>query len=316
MGEDRIRRLQRLAHRVADTYQDIGGINRIGETELPSLSRVESLLQLLLSVVFPGYFGGRVSPRTDMEAYVVSRVDTVFVDLSEIVARTLKFCLREGLQPPRPLPVAADADEDAICAAAEKVALEYLEGLPAVREILKTDVQAAFIGDPAAVSPDEVILCYPGTLAVAVHRLAHPLYELGIPFVPRVMNEWAHSRTGTDIHPGADIGPSFFIDHATGVVIGETTEIGEGVKLYQGVTLGALSFPRRPDGTLAKGGKRHPTIEDGVTIYAGATILGGETVIGRDAVIGGGCWITRSVPAGARVTASSEYNGARPDPGI
>jgi len=163
-------------------------------------------------------------------------------------------------------------------------------------------VQAAYEGDPAAINTDEVILCYPGTFAIAVHRLAHPLYNLGVPLIPRIMNEWAHHRTGVDIHPGARIGPRFFIDHGTGVVIGETTDIGTGVKIYQGVTLGALSFPRNPDGSLVKGGKRHPTIEDEVTIYANATILGGDTVIGAGATIGGGTWLVSTVSPGAKVT--------------
>jgi serine O-acetyltransferase len=149
---------------------------------------------------------------------------------------------------------------------------------------------------------EEVILCYPGVAAITVHRLAHPLYRAGVPLLPRIMSEWAHRLTGVDIHPGATIGRSFFIDHGSGVVIGETTTIGDRVKIYQGVTLGALSFPRNPDGTLVKGGKRHPDIGDKVTIYAGATILGGNTVIGPGAVIGGGTWITESVGAGERVT--------------
>ncbi|MBK8166812.1 MAG: hypothetical protein IPK64_12790 [bacterium] len=170
-----------------------------------------------------------------------------------------------------------------------------------IRELAAGDVRAAFEGDPAAGSWEEVILCYPGVLAVTVHRLAHPLHGLGVPLLPRMVSEWAHRQTGIDIHPGAEIGPEFFIDHGTGVVIGETTRIGAGVKIYQGVTLGALSFPRNPDGSLVKGGRRHPTIGDGVTIYASATILGGGTEIGAGAVIGGGTWITSSVPAGGRI---------------
>ena len=303
MDEERAARLRELSRRIAGTYQSYGGINRIGERELPSQTRVEELLRTLLAVAFPGFFGGRVSARTDMEAFVASRIDSVFVEMSEIVSRTLRFCQREKVFSSLPLPVAAEAAVDEVQVVAERIVLEYLEQLPSVREILKTDVQAAFDGDPAAISPDEVIICYPGTLAIAVHRLAHPLYLLGVPFVPRIMAEWAHSRTGTDIHPGAKIGSYFFIDHATGVVIGETTEIGERVKIYQGVTLGALSFPLGDDGLPVKGGKRHPTIEDAVTIYAGATILGGATVIGGGAVIGGGCWITGSVAAGVKVTA-------------
>ena len=177
--------------------------------------------------------------------------------------------------------------------------------MPELRKILALDVQAAYDGDPACKSLDEVIFCYPGLEAVTVYRLAHILHGLGVPLVPRMMTEWAHSRTGIDIHPGAQIGRYFFIDHGTGVVIGETTEIGEWVKLYQGVTLGALSFAADAEGNLVRGKKRHPTIEDRVVIYANATILGGETVIGRGSVIGSSVWLTRSVAAGTTVTMES-----------
>jgi len=299
MSEDCADRLQKLAGEIVGTYQGTGGINRIGDTELPSQSRVDAVLSRLLTVVYPGYHGGRISARSCMETFVASNLDAVFVELSTIIENTLSFCSHEAVHTPHPLPVPRE-DED-VRDAAERTAIEYLAGLPALRELVKSDVEAAFEGDPAAVSRDEVILCYPGLLAVTVHRLAHPLYRLGLPFVPRIMNEWAHARTGTDIHPGATIGPSFFIDHATGVVIGETTEIGARVKVYQGVTLGALSFRKSADGSLVKGGKRHPTIGDDATIYANATILGGETVVGRGAVIGGGCWVTKSVPAGATI---------------
>jgi serine O-acetyltransferase len=192
-------------------------------------------------------------------------------------------------------------DENRFAAAAGFVTMAFLAELAEIRKLLDKDVQAAFEGDPAATNTEEIILCYPGIRAIAVHRLAHPLHRMGVPLLPRIMSEWAHQLSGVDIHPGARIGEYFFIDHGTGVVIGETTLIGNRVKIYQGVTLGALSFPRHPDGTLVKGGKRHPTIGDGVTIYANATILGGETVIGSGAVIGGGTWITESVPEGGRV---------------
>jgi serine O-acetyltransferase len=167
--------------------------------------------------------------------------------------------------------------------------------------LLATDVQAAYDGDPACKSLDEVIFCYPGLEAITVYRLAHVLYQLDIPFVPRMMTEWAHSRTGIDIHPGASIGAHFFIDHGTGVVIGETTEIGEHVKLYQGVTLGALSFATDGEGNLVRGHKRHPTLEDRVVVYANATILGGNTVVGHDAVVGSSVWLTRSITPNATV---------------
>ncbi len=300
MGNDCSERLQTLAKRIMDTYETSGGINRIGEAELPSQARVERVLSRLLTIMFPGYHGGRISAKACMETVVAAALDEVFVELSTIVETTLAFCDRAEVHAAVPLP--EPEGDETLREVAERVTVAYLGELPAIRELVKGDVQAAYEGDPAATSRDEVILCYPGLLAVAVHRLAHPLYLLGVPFVPRIMNEWAHGRTGTDIHPGARIGPGFFIDHATGVVIGETTDIGARVKVYQGVTLGALSFRRAEDGSLVKGGKRHPTLEDDVTIYANATILGGDTVIGRGAVIGGGCWVTRPVPAGTTLT--------------
>ena len=306
MGDDASRRRD-LARRILETYEAGGGINRIGEAELPSHARVDMLLARLLRIIFPGYHGGRIDARADMETVVSAELDAVFTELSGMIETTLAYCARHPVHAEVPLPEPEAGERPADTA--ERLTRAYLDGLPAVRDLVKGDVQAAYEGDPAASSRDEVILCYPGLLAVTVHRLAHPLYRLGVPFLPRIMNEWAHGRTGTDIHPGARIGPAFFIDHATGVVIGETTEIGARVKVYQGVTLGALSFRRAPDGSLVKGGKRHPTIEDEATIYANATILGGDTVIGRGAVIGGGCWVTRSVPAGATLTTHTHANG-------
>jgi serine O-acetyltransferase len=184
---------------------------------------------------------------------------------------------------------------------AEAATNALLDALPSIRATLDEDALAAYEGDPAATSTAEVVICYPGFFAIAVHRIAHALHLAGVPIIPRVMSEYAHSKTGIDIHPGASIGPGFFIDHGTGVVIGETCTIGRRVKLYQGVTLGARSFPKNPDGTLVKGKKRHPDVEDDVVIYAGATVLGGETVIGKGAVIGASVWITSSVPPGTKV---------------
>ena len=185
---------------------------------------------------------------------------------------------------------------------AEALAAEFVAALPEVKRLVASDVEAAYEGDPAATSPMEVIMAYPGLYAVSVHRLAHVLYRLKVPIIPRVMSELAHSKTGIDIHPGATIGERFFIDHGTGVVIGETTVIGRNVKLYQGVTLGALSFDKDPaTGALVKGIKRHPNVEDNVVIYAGATILGGETTIGHDSEIGGNVWLKDSVPPNTRV---------------
>jgi serine O-acetyltransferase len=308
MDNDTTRRLARVADELTAGYEGAGGVNRIGDTELPSRARVETVLRRLLALAFPGYFGGSIDERASVDIFVSGHLDALFVELSGLVARTVRFSSGHGL--PAPCTAADGDDPDAL---AERITLEYLAELPAVRELIKTDVQAAYEGDPAATSPVEVVLCYPGLLAVAVHRLAHPLQRCGVPFIPRVMNEWAHARTGTDIHPGAEIGPRFFIDHATGVVVGETTVIGERVKLYQGVTLGALSIRHDDSGRVVRGAKRHPTIEDDVTVYANATILGGETVIGRGAVIGGGCWVTASVPAGARVVTDTRTKGGNPD---
>jgi serine O-acetyltransferase len=176
-----------------------------------------------------------------------------------------------------------------------------LAKLPSIRRTLLSDVQAAFDGDPAASGLDEVILAYPGLLAVTVYRVAHELYVMNVPLMPRIMSEWAHTNTGADIHPGAKIGASFFIDHATGIVVGETSELGDSVKLYQGVTLGALSHPKDERGRVIRGTKRHPTVENGVTLYAHATVLGGQTVVGEGSVIGGSVFLTKSVPKGAKV---------------
>ena len=185
---------------------------------------------------------------------------------------------------------------------AKAVVAQFVARLPEVKRLVETDVQAAYEGDPAATSPMEVVMAYPGLYAVTIHRLAHELYNLKVPIIPRIMSELAHSKTGIDIHPGATIGERFFIDHGTGVVVGETTVIGKNVKLYQGVTLGAKSFQKDPEtGALVKGIKRHPNVEDNVVIYAGATILGGDTTIGHDSEIGGSVWLIESVPPNSRV---------------
>jgi serine O-acetyltransferase len=314
---ERSRRLWELAGRVAGTYRRDGVINRIGEKDLPSQATIVRILDRLLAVVFPGYHGDLVPRDADLRLFAASHLDRLHADLTAVLEQTLRFSGRHGCScaalwaesgggdVPQGDAVAAvaggDLPEREIPRLAHRLALEYLDHVPDIRAVVRTDVEAAYAGDPAAQSHDEIILCYPGVLATAVHRLAHPLHRMGVPLIPRIMSEWAHHRSGVDIHPGARIGESFFIDHGTGTVVGETTVIGDRVKLYQGVTLGALSFPRNPDGSLVKGGKRHPTVEDEVTVYAGATILGGETVVGRGAVIGGGAWITASVAAGAKI---------------
>lgn len=291
-----------VAARFVASYGRDYGINRIGEKNLPAPADIVSILGELLALMYPGYHGRPVAAGEDLEELVERRLRRVEGLLTDMIARTLHFCARGECSCRATWTGAGfDGDPQSIREVAGNLVRCYLDELPAVRDLLALDVRAAFEGDPAATSNEEIILCYPGVFAISVHRLSHPLFCLGVPLIPRIMSEWAHHRTGADIHPGAKIKERFFIDHATGVVIGETSRIGERVKIYQGVTLGAISFPRNPDGTLVKGGNRHPTIGDRVTIYANATILGGETVVGDGAVIGGGAWITQSVPAGARV---------------
>ncbi len=258
---------------------------------LPSRSVVVGIVEDLRSVLFPGYFGNADLCRSSMMFHVGATLDSLFRKLNEQVRRGLCFACEE--------------EDFADCAACEDKAIEisreFLARLPKVQRLLATDVWAAFQGDPAASSPDEAVFCYPGVQALALFRLAHELYKLGVPLIPRMITEHAHSITGIDIHPGAKVGESFFIDHGTGVVIGETSEIGDRVRLYQGVTLGAKSFPLDDDGHPVKNVPRHPRVEDDVIIYAGATILGRVT-IGRGAVIGGNVWVARDVAAGARIT--------------
>jgi serine O-acetyltransferase len=257
---------------------------------LPSRDTLIAMVEDLRSVLFPGYFGMNEVTRENMSFYVGSTLDRVLRDMQVQVQRG--YCFICDLEEP-------DCDE---CRQrALKTTRTFMSRLPEIRRVLATDVQAAYEGDPAATCPDEAIFCYPGMLAITNYRLAHELHKLEVPLLPRIITEHAHSITGVDIHPGATIGEHFFIDHATGVVIGETTEIGKRVRIYQGVTLGAKSFPLDEDGKPIKGIPRHPLVEDDVIIYGGATILGRVT-IGKGSVIGGNVWLTRSVPPGSRVT--------------
>ena len=256
---------------------------------IPSSEKVVEVIQRTRRLLFPGYFDGQVLDANRIEYAVGMEVTDLFETLSQLIALSIRHdCQRYQL-------VCTHCQERG-----QEEAVRFLEALPEIREVLTTDVQAAYDGDPAARTIDEVVISYPGALAVTVHRIAHRLWQQQVPLVPRMMSEYAHSITGIDIHPGASIGSSFFIDHGTGVVIGETTSIGKRVRLYQGVTLGALSLPKEEVNRL-RGAKRHPTIEDDVTIYSGATVLGGKTVIGAGSVISGNVWITQSVPPGTRV---------------
>ena len=265
-----------------------------GEEPLPQKREVIAIVRGLQEVIYPGYYGDQSLYREYLHGHLGDQLFVLSRRLEGEVCRAVAAGCRKpgGGQVPR-----SQAD-------AREVVTTFFEELPDVMELIAADVEAAYTGDPAATCLEEIILAYPGVKAVFTYRIAHLLHGLGVPLVPRIMTEFAHNETGVDIHPGAAIGRDFFIDHGTGVVIGETTVIGDRVKLYQGVTLGALSFPRDQGGTLVRGTKRHPTLEDDVVVYAGATILGGDTLVGRGSVIGGNVWLTTSVPADSRVTLS------------
>lgn len=279
-----------LVVRICETYSDGNGINHNEGCNLPRESEILHILHNLLEIIFPG-FGSLVPQSAANLKYMVGEIlSSCRVELCDAVARAFRYNCRIYSHP------------GCNCAEASSEAVSYLlNSLPEIRTLVKQDIQAAFDGDPAAKTLDEIVLSYPGVKALTIHRLAHCLYEKKVPLIPRMMSEYAHRITGIDIHPGAVIGRSVFIDHGTGVVIGETAEIGSGVKIYQGVTLGALSFPKDSLGKIIKGAKRHPTIEDDVTIYAGATILGAIT-IGKGSLIGGNVWITENVEPGTKIS--------------
>jgi len=276
---------QQLVQKLLESYQTIGAINHIDGVNLPSKEAISRITQELLHLVFPGFYNPQEFHSTECDKYILLALERVSSFLETETRKSLEYSYQ------------LESKKGDIAATATGMVEEFLATLPAIRSLLKHDVAAAFDGDPAAKSYEEIILAYPCIEAIAVQRMAHELYERGVPLIPRMMTEWAHSRTGIDIHPGTTIGTHFFIDHGTGVVVGETALIGNYVKLYQGVTLGAKSFKRDDEGRIVKGGKRHPTIEDNVTIYAGATILGGDTVIGEGSVIGGNVWLLESIPA-------------------
>ncbi len=279
-------KLPELTERIVKTYDEVGTINHLDHCPLPSFDVVISVCEDLKEILYPGYRRREGLHRGNVAYHVGDLVDGLHDKL------TVQICRALGHEAGGKCDGTDQQDFEAM---GQAKTLAFLDQLPALRARLAKDVQAAYDGDPACKNLDEVIFCYPGLEAVTVYRLAHLLHELEIPFIPRMMTEWAHRRTGIDIHPGATIGDYFCIDHGTGVVLGETCERGEHVKLYQGVTLGALSFPTDSEGNLVRGQKRHPTIEDGVVIYAQATILGGRTVIGAGAVVASNVWLTRSI---------------------
>jgi serine O-acetyltransferase len=270
-------------------------MQHIGSYELPSTEQVGRVLEQCRALLFPGFVGGSVArlPRTELRILIRERLDELKNGLRRQVYRAVHHAQQRnaGTNDPDCLECAAVADD---------ITSRFVARLPELRAQIALDVRAAYEGDPAASDLDEILFCYPGTYAISVYRIAHALHIEGATLIPRIMTEVAHERTGIDIHPAARIGRSFFIDHGTGVVVGETTQIGDRVRLYQGVTLGALTVPKGAERPPC-GSKRHPTLEDDVVIYANATILGGDTVIGRGAVIGGNAWVTTSVAAGSRV---------------
>jgi serine O-acetyltransferase len=287
-------RLPDLVDRILASYTTAEQTHHIDKQYLPSRNAIVEALEMLLEVMYPGYFG-----RRNLTSHnVVYHVGELLPRIGEILHREIyhSFCFLDEIE--GKAPVGGDDCRER----AREMVVRFLEMLPEIRALLADDVQAAFDGDPAAVHPAEAILCYPGVLAISVHRLAHVLHLLGVPWVPRVMSEWSHGQTGIDIHPGAIIGRRCFIDHGTGVVIGETAELGDNVKVYQGVTLGALSFPKDERGRLIRGHKRHPTVANNVTLYANAIVLGGDTTVGDSAVVGGSVFLTSTIPSGCTVT--------------
>ncbi|MBI4966108.1 MAG: serine acetyltransferase [Desulfomonile tiedjei] len=297
-------RLKAAVAQIARSCRDERTVDHVGTALIPSKDEIIRIMDVLQDLLFPGYFGRQELTHGTLEFHLGNEMLILFELLSAQIARSIRHECRRM---------------DSLCVQCiqqgREEALVFLEKMPRLREMLSMDVKAHYDGDPAAKSLDEIVFCYPGLYAIFVYRVAHEFFGRDIPLMPRIMTEHAHSRTGIDIHPGARIGTDFFIDHGTGVVIGETTEIGNRVRIYQGVTLGALSVPRESEGgNSLRGKKRHPTIEDDVTIYAQATILGGATVIGARCVIGGNVWLTSSVAPDTTVLIETPRHVFREDP--
>ena len=282
------KKIQDLVGKIAQTYQDDKGINFIDVSNLPVRDKIIEILDLLIELLFPGYTGRRTVTKSNVHFIVIDILYHIYTELSEQIERAYKYQCR--LQ---------NCGTGACRAMAEEATLHLLAQLPTIREMLKGDVGAAFEGDPAAKSHEEIVISYPCITAIATYRIAHELYLKEVPLIPRIMSECAHAKTGIDVHPGATIGRNFFIDHGTGVVIGETSVIGDNVRFYQGVSLIAMRIPQKAQSI--RGAKRHPTVEDDVTIYAEATIMG-DVTIGKGSVIGGNVWIRKSVPPGTTVS--------------
>lgn len=279
--------MEKLVTSILESYKDYPIISNIDSDNHLNREIIIELLENIRRILFPGYLSQKKLRGDSVEYYVGSLLEDIRYNLVKQTKKALRYVSGTSLSE-------EEAREKAL-----EITEKFLQRIPAIRAMLAKDVQAAYDGDPAAYNTDEVIFSYPGVFAISVNRIAHELFVLGVPMLPRIMTEYAHNLTGIDIHPGATIGEYFFIDHGTGVVVGETTEIGNNVKIYQGVTLGALSTR---GGQILRGNKRHPTLKDNVTVYSGASILGGETVIGEGAVIGSNAFITSSVPDHTRVS--------------
>lgn len=282
--------LDELVQEINNNYEEIELLNALGKRRLPDRDRIIVIIKAIRRLMFPGYFGQRAFEKTNTHYFAGEMLSSIIEELKKQII--IAFSYDEKI----------DRNDPDLIKRAEQISYEFAAQFPEIQRKLMTDVQAGYDGDPASLSKEAIIFSYPGFNAIFVYRIAHELYLRKVPFIPRIMTEYAHSRTGIDINPGAVIGEYFFIDHGTGVVIGETTEIGKNVKLYQGVTLGALSTRK---GQLLEGVKRHPTIRDNVTIYSNSTILGGQTVIGANSTIGGNAFITESVAPNTRVSVES-----------
>lgn len=285
-------RINKLTKNIISDYVENRTIDEVKPFDHPDDGAIKDIVESLRKIIFPGYFRNKNYRVYTLRNNMGMLIEDVIFKLIRQISIVLRYDEKY-----------VDHTENFIAEKAEEIAFEFMNRIPKIREFIETDVQAAYDGDPAAYNKDEIIYSYPGLYAILVNRIAHELFLLEVPLIPRIMTEYAHSKTGIDIHPGASIGKYFFIDHGTGIVIGETTIIGNNVKIYQGVTLGALSTR---GGQSLKNKKRHPTIEDNVTIYSGASILGGETVVGKDVVIGGNAFITKSVPEGAKVSIKNQ----------
>ncbi len=280
--------VNRLIESIIVDYEQGRDIDIVETFMPPNKDDIIKIIDQIRSIIFPGYYKNKNYRIYTVRNNLSMQLEDVLYNLSNQISIVLKY-----------LPEYSEKEERELLYEGEKLTLRFLERIKNIRELIQGDLQAAYDGDPAAFNKPEIIYSYPGLFAIMVNRIAHELYLLGVPLIPRIMTEYAHTQTGIDIHPGATLGKYFFIDHGTGIVIGETAVIGDNVKIYQGVTIGALSTR---GGQKLHGKKRHPTIEDNVTIYAGASILGGETVIGHDSVIGGNAFITTSIPSNTRVS--------------